>query len=719
MPLQKLLETVSYRVIAVAALGAAALPAAAQDTTPRQLPGLSVETERPAGTAEGEYKVDRVASPKYTEPLLNTPQTITVVPSTVIEERGQTSLREVLRGIPGISLVAGEGGGAQGDVFRIRGFAANTDLFVDQIRDPSQYNRDPFFIEQVEVIKGPASTYIGRGSTGGSVNLVTKTPQRTAFYDGIGTLGTDLTRRITLDVNQPLGELTAVPSLQTSAFRIAAMGHEADVAERNVVENSRFGFAPSFAAGLGTDTRFTLTALYMEEHNIPDYGLPLRAGQNPFKDFISRENFYGFRDLNTEDVTVEMTTIKLEHDLNDTFTLRNQMRREYTTRFSIVSPPRNPSTVTNTVSRNPTGRDGDNEFWVNQSDVVANFSTGSVGHSVVSGLELSHEHSENQPINFTGSPLDSLTNPNPDTPFTGRGTRNLKTDTSANTWALYVFDTIKLNEQWQLVGGVRFDNFATDFKTGQTELSRVDEMWSGRGAVLYKPAPNGTIYAGYGTSFNPSAESLTLSANVTSAAYAGIGPEQNETYEVGTKWDLMGDQLAVNFAIFQTKKTNARTQDPNDPTDITVLDGEEKVEGFEVGVVGKVTKAIQIMAGYAYMNSIVTKTKEPNELGNAVGNTPKHTASVWATWESPWRTQFGFGAQYVHHRTVSTSNPEFIDGYYLFDAMASYHLTDNVDLRVNLNNITNEFYFERVHGGGQHGVPGAGRTALFSVALRY
>jgi catecholate siderophore receptor len=145
----------------------------------------------------------------------------------------------------------------------------------------------------------------------------------------------------------------------------------------------------------------------------------------------------------------------------------------------------------------------------------------------------------------------------------------------------------------------------------------------------------------------------------------------------------------------------------------------QKVEGFELGIVGKVTKAIQIMFGYTYMNSIVVESKEAAELGNAVGNTPKHMASIWATWESPWRTQFGAGAQYVHHRTVSISNPEFIDGYYLFDAMAAYHLTDKVDLRVNLQNITNEFYFERVHGGGQHGVPGAGRTALFSVAVRY
>ena len=717
MPLHLLKETVSYRVLAAVALGAAAVPAFATDSFaqdgPRELPAVSVEGAAPTGPAEGSYQVEGVASPKYTEPLRDTPQTINVVPSTVIEERAATSLRDVLRNVPGISLVAGEGGGPQGDSLRIRGFAANTDLFVDQMRDPAQYNRDPFFVEQVEVVKGPSSTYVGRGSTGGSVNLVTKTPRLGAFVDGIATLGTDETMRGTIDVNQPLAPL-GFTALGGAAFRLAAMAHDSETAGRDVVEDTRYGFAPSLVFGLGRPTRVTLSGLYFEEHNIPDYGLPLVGGQ-PVAD-LDRSNFYGFRNLNTEDVTVEMTTLEIEHDLNESVTLRNQLRREYATRFSIVSPPRNPNVAAGTVTRNPTGRDGDTEFWINQTDATLRFATGPLGHTVVTGIELADEHAENQRITFAGAPLDNLFNPNPDAAFTGTRTPQAKTDVEADTFAYYLFDTIKIGENWQVLGGARWDRFAADFKQDDIELSRVDRFWSTRGAVVYKPAPNGSIYAGYGTSFNPSAEALSLSADVSSNAFVGLDPEENESYELGTKWDLLDESLSVNFAVFRTEKTNARTEDPD--VDVVVLQGTQRVEGFEIGLAGNVTDTIQVIGGYAYMRSEILSSVNAAEVGNPVGNTPKHTFTLWATWETPWNLQLGAGGQFVGRRTVSNSNPNRVPAYAVFDAMAAYHLTESIDIRLNVLNITDKFYFERLHGGGSHGVPGAGRTALVSFAFR-
>jgi outer membrane receptor for monomeric catechols len=284
------------------------------------------------------YHVDSVSLPKYTEPLRDVPQSISVVSQQLMQDQGVSTLRDALRNVSGISLAAGEGS-SQGDNLTIRGFTARSDIFLDGMRDFGSYYRDPFNLQQVEVLMGPSSISFGRGSTGGVVNQESKTPNMTQSLAGGLTIGTDRTKRATIDFNEPLPS-----SLTGSAFRLNIMGDENGVAGREGALYRRFGFAPSLVFGLGTSTRLTLSYYHQTEDNIPDYGIPwLLSRPAP----VSRSNFYGFKDgSNFLKTDVDIGTIKLEHDVNENLTIRDQVRYANYFRHAQITEPQIPTTVT-------------------------------------------------------------------------------------------------------------------------------------------------------------------------------------------------------------------------------------------------------------------------------------------------------------------------------------------------------------------------------------
>lgn len=685
-------------------------PASAQTATPsageQQLPAIAVEGAKP----QGDYKADRASSPKLTEPLLDTPQSITVIPREVMDDRGATTLRDVLRTVPGITLSAGEGGGPQGDNLKIRGFAANTDLFIDGMRDQGQYSRDNFNLEQVEVIKGASATSSGRGSTGGAVNLVTKAPTKEAITAGSVTLGSDRTKRVTADVNRSLTDYGV-----DAAVRLNVMGHTSGVAGRDIVENNRWGFAPSVTFGLSGPTKLTFSYMHLVEDNIPDYGIPVLNGTSLPN--VKRENYYGFKDLNAENTRTDIGTARLEHEVNDVVSVRNTLRASQTKRYSNVSVPRNASTVTNTMTRTPTARDTTLKSLDNQTDVTFKFSTGGLKHSLVTGVELAAESYDNQPYSFTAA-TTSLSDPNPFAIYRGTRSPGAKSETKSSTVALYVMDTVKIGEQWEIAGGLRYDRFHTDTKIAATSTTaalnptRTDNLLSWRGAIVYKPVPNASVYVSASTAYNPSAEGLALTA-----ANGTTPPEKNLTYEVGAKWDVLGDALSLTGAVFRTEKTDARETLPGGT--VQVLNGLRRVDGFELGVAGHLTSKWQVFGGYTYQTSEIVKTFTAANKGNALASTPKHTVSLWSTYELPWNLKVGGGVQYVADRYWSDANLGKIPNYAVFDAMAAYAIRPGVELQVNLYNLTDKFYIERVHAGGGHAVAGAGRTALFTTNVKF
>lgn len=653
-----------------------------------------------------------LSSPRYTEPLRDVPQTIAVIPKAVIEEQGATTLRDVLQNVPGLTIQAGEGGTPAGDNLTLRGFSARNDIFVDGVRDLGAQSRDPFNLEQVEVSKGPQSAYSGRGSAGGTINLVSKSPGALPVRGATLGFGTDATKRVTADVNQPLGN--------HAAFRLNGLVHDADVAGRNAVTNQRWGIAPSLALGLGTATRLTLGYFHLQQDNLSDYGVPwVPATNNVLKDYrdrpapVPRETFYGLTARDHEDLASDLATLRFEHDFSGSLRLRNQLRYGASSRDSIATPPRFAGNDSTVINRELRSWIADDEIWDNQIDLVARFKTGGIQHAVVTGLDLSHEGNIRKIRTAPNMPT-TLLDPNPEDVYPGVITPGPYVgDVTGKSAAVYAFDTVNLGPQWELNGGLRWDYFDVDgVTTVPAPISRVDKMLSGRAGVVYKPRANGSIYAAYGTSLNPSLEGLSYST-----ANTQIDPEKTYTFEVGTKWDLAGERLSLTAALFRVDKTNARTPGltPDEPPQ--VLEGEQRVRGVELGATGSITSRWKVFGAYTLLDSEIMDSNVPAEVGKRLVNTPLNALSVWSTYELPRRLVVGGGVRFIGRRFGNTINTRWVDSYWLADAMASFPVTRKVGLRLNLYNLANQEYYDRLGGG--HVVPGVGRSATLSTTLSF
>jgi catecholate siderophore receptor len=665
-----------------------------------------------------------VSQPLFTEPLREIPQTITVVPAAIIEQQGASSLRDVLRNVAGITFQAGEGGVPAGDQLTIRGFSARTDMFVDGVRDFGGYSRDPFNLEQVEVAKGPSSAIAGRGSTGGAINLVTKTPHVGTDYAAAVSGGNADYKRTTIDVNQPF-ERFAVPG---TVLRVNAMWTDTGVPGRDVVEGERWGVAPTLAFGVGTPTRLTASYSRLQQDNVPEYGLPwVPANTNPDlaasangQPPVNSSNFYGLRARDYEDTTTDITTVRVDRDIAPSFTLRNLTRYGKTSRDSVITAPRFASVNTSTaINRNLQSRDMEDEILANQTSVTARVSAGATSHALVGGFEFSRETSENFLRSGPTAPTADLFAPNPDDPYPGPVVRTGARNTGeARSAAIYAFETATIGPFLELTGGVRWDHFDVEYEslaaTGDgTTFARTDDMVSWRAGAVVKPRLNGSVYVGYGSSFNPSAEGLSLSATT-----ATLDPEHTRMYEVGTKWDLAREQLSVNAAVFRTEKTNARTPgvNPGDPP--TVLAGRQRVTGLEVGATGQVTDGWSAFAAYSFMRTEIAASNTPVEIDNALALTPEHTLSLWTTVRLPWeQVTLGGGTQYMDAVFRNAANSARVPSYWLVNALAEYALNRHLTLRVNVNNLTDADYVDRVGGG--HYIPGAGRSIQVSTSLKY
>ncbi len=712
--------------------GAAAMAQDTANTPPPASTGTNAPSQLPDVVVEGQndpYKPEAVASPRYTEPVRDIPQTITVVPQAVIQQQGATTLRDVLRNTPGISMQAGEGGGGlPGDNLSIRGFSARSDIFVDGIRDFGAYSRDPFNLEQVEIVKGPSSATTGRGSSGGSVNLVSKTPKLDRFYSGSLGFGTDDYKRTTVDLNQPLKDL----GLESAAVRLNGMWHDAEAPGRDVVEESRWALAPSLAFGLGTPTRLTLSYFHMTQDNVPDYGIPwVPLNTNPDLEQYSNDappvsyrNFYGLKGYDFEDIQTDVVTAQVDHDFTDSLRLRQVFRYGRNYRDSAITAPRFTSVNTSTdINRQLQRREMENEIFSSQTDLRIDLEHGPVEQAIVTGLELTRELQKNRNSAQTANqPTTDLFNPNPNDqplgpmpPITG-----IPSKAQADTIALYAFDTIKLGSMVELSGGVRWDHMEADFRSSTNRFERTDDMISWRAGIAFKPVERGTIYFGYGSSFNPSIEGntgLTLSGATNNVNSANLDPEETRSFELGTKWEFFDNRLLVGAALFRTEKHNARTQTTT--SDVVTLNGEQIVEGVELSIAGSITENWRVMGGYAYMQSEIRQSNNDSETGAEFGNTPEHSFNIWTTY-SFWKLEIGGGVQYVGERLNNNSanaNVRRAPDYWLFDAMATYKVTDNVSLQLNVYNIGDEKYIDRLGGG--HFVPGRGRSAVLAANFSF
>ncbi|WP_370154608.1 TonB-dependent receptor [Ferrovibrio sp.] len=703
-----------------AGLGVVSLPAAAQQAAspaPATLPAIAVEGQKPAETGEG-YKAEESASPKFTAPLLDTPKSVTVITREVMEDRGVTSLKDVLRTTPGISLGSGEGGTAIGDRPFIRGFDALTDTFVDGIRDGGAQSRETFNLEQVEVIKGPGSAYTGRGSTGGSLNLVSKTAKAEDFNEGSVTLGTDLTKRATVDVNRMIDS--------NIAFRINAVAHDAEVAGRDEVEVQRFGFAPTVTFGLAKPTKLTLSYYHLQTDDIPDYGHPFdpRTGK-PVG--VDRDNFYGLTSRDFQKTYYDGATAQIEHELTDSATLRNTTRYSYSENDYIVTKPNASLTqiLAGEMSRESRSRNADSITVANVTDVTGDFEAGGYKNTYVAGLEVSWEQSKNRgytlnPATITGV---SLYNPNPGDGYSGSiGPSTSFAHVETTTMALYAMDTIELTPEWEVNLGLRLDRYDSDANgvnnSGAYTAKTTDAFLNYQAGVVYKPLPNGSIYVAYATSSNPAggAAGEGGDAGNPSAATQDLSPEENRSYEIGTKWDMFNKALSLTGAIFRTEKTNARV---SVGSGVQQNVGEERVDGFEIGVSGNITPDWQIFGGYTFLKSeIVDDGPSSSNDGKEFPFIAPHNISLWTTYNIDTAWKIGGGAIYTARRFANTANTYELPSYWRLDAMAAYKVSEQVEVQLNVQNLLDETYYDATHAG-QFANVAPGRTALLTTNFKF
>lgn len=665
---------------------------------------------------------------KVATQIRDIPQSVNVINRAVLEAQGVASLQEALRNVPGITIGGAEGGQI-GNNFNLRGFSARTDMYLDGARDRGQYYRDTYYLESVEVLKGPSSMLFGRGSTGGVINQVSKAPfladanQITASADTNGGL------RSTGDFNRKLSD--------TSAFRVELMGQDAKTT-RDQMSNQDFGVAPSLRFGIGTPTEVTLSALISHNHDMPDYGLPPVNGHAAQ---VSRNTFYGLNDDRTvQDVAI--LSARVEHKINANLTLRNQTQFSDYKTDARETAPNNVGTLSGgkftalpTVAAGNTTALPLSQLYVklashdrsihdrtldNQTDLIARFETGTLKHTLIAGTEISHDDYDNTGTTRNGLPIVSLVDPvyqsQPSNVTTTLGNR---ARSSATSLAAYLNDTIELNKQWKLVGGLRRDRFQAELNnsipTGTPPLTRADQtvsFTSVRAGVIYQPSAAQSYYASYGTSFNPSLEQLTVTAGLQNVA-----PETNKSYEVGAKWDLFNGDLSLTSAVFDIEKTNARSLVT---TGVYQLDGEVRVTGFELGASGRITPQWQVIGGYTHLNpTVVQASALDGTQGKTLANTPRDNATLWTTYNLSKTWEVGGGATYMSNRFASNTNVVSAGGYTRWDATVAYHQA-KYDVRLNLLNLTDKHYIDAlIPSDGGRSVPGLGRTLLATVAYRF
>jgi catecholate siderophore receptor len=700
---KKILRRLMAPTLGVGLLVASPAPVFAQatDKDDVKMPGVDVRGQRTNG-----YKVDESTNPKLPDSLQDTPQSITVVPLEVMREQAAFSLRDALRNVTGVSIAAGEGGGAQGDNLTLRGFSARNDIFVDGIRDFGQYTRDTFNLESVEVLKGPSAVMFGRGSTGGAINQVSKSPSLQPGRTFSLTSGYGPTVRGTVDVNQPLGD--------TSALRLNLLGYYNDVVDRDEIWLSRFGIAPAYTVGLGTPTQFSAYFYYTHDEGTPDYGFPYVSGTVPD---VPRGNNYGLANQDFERDDVYILTLRLDHAFSDAIKMRNALRVAYYHREAAVSPPANPVVPAGTplslitVTRGHTERDEHDSNFTEQTDFTFRFDTWGLKHTLIAGVEFSYEISDVTRWGFTNIPTTNLIFPDPLRPTDMGRTTNFRGRTEAFNFGAYFVDEIAITQWLKIMGGLRFDHFDTDFENKflRQEFSQINNEFSPRAALIVQPTPQQNYYFSYGTSFNPSAEGLALAINTTSAE-----PEKNVSYEIGAKWDLFGSRLAVATAVFQIDKTNARTTDP--ALGVMVNEGTQRVRGFEVSGAGTILPRWNIFAGYTFLDSEVVESLDivtgiPVE-GKEIPNVARHTATLWTTWDITDQWQVGGGAFYSSRRFANNINTIEVPWYARGDVTVAYRPVKSFELRANIINVSDERYTDGVHPS--HAIPGTARTYLLT-----
>lgn len=658
---------------------------------------VAVAAERERDFAPGPIQVGKLGLSNQ-----DSPQSVTVLPADLLQSAGATSLRDALRLAPGVTLAAGEGG-RTGDSLSIRGFAANSDTYLDGLKDNGQYARDTFFIEQVEVVKGPSAVLFGRGATGGAVNLVSRRPGERWQGSAAVTVGTNQLQRYQVGAGGPVAGSGV-------GVRLDAFWQDAG-SFRDRQETRSWGVAPLVEAKIGERATVWAQLLRQEQSGTMDYGLPFwydRPADVPIS------QFYGFADDDFLDTVTTVWTGGIRYRLDGGWEWRDTVRVGDYERDYRSGPLGAVSRTTGVMTRSQALRENTQDTVVNQAEISYKSPKGARTVAFTGGVEVGREHYEFRSKTSTAVPTIGLFAYDPRltwTVGTGRandleGALNSWNRTDTTWYGVYGHLAVEVVPTLTAVAGLRLDRFDANYVAGpvagsktETRLSRDDSMASPRAGLVYEPLPELSFYANYGTSFNPSAETFSLST-----ASALVGPEKSRSYEVGAKGELFDQALQLTAAAFRIDKTNVRQVDPFN-TALQTIDGRQMVDGLEFGAAGAPTAWWSMHGGLALMTGeVVASTTTASDIygrtvwteGMDLTNLPSASGSLWTVFKLGFGFEIGGGIFASSRRWADAANSAYLPGYARLDAMAGWaRKAGGVDWRAQLNlmNLTDAVYF--------------------------
>jgi catecholate siderophore receptor len=641
---------------------------------------------------------------KTDTPLIDIPQTITVITREQLDDQSHHSMADVLRYVPGTTVGQGEG---NRDQITLRGQNTTADFFLDGVRDDVQYYRGLYNIERVEVLKGPYALIFGRGGGGGILNRVQKTPvSNKSFIGGAASINSFGAWDVEADLNAPLNDALAV--------RLNATYEVLDN-HRDFYDGERYAWNPYLATHLGENWTLGLSYEYVHDDRVTDRGVPsiaAVAGQ-PNRPITGYDDqFFGVPGINRMKLEAHIAKLRIDGQLADNLKLTSSLLygdydKLYDNVFANGAATSQTGTVAFDAYSDPTQR----ENFIAQANLIWDFKTGSLAHKMLFGIEYGDQKTRNQRLGRIFTPGNSFNLANPVFPSVTFTTPTRDTLSDVEFFSAYVQDQISIGEHFDIVAGVRYDHFGIngiDFIPAvDRPFARSDDKFSPRLGLIWKPIENASVYASYSRSFLPRSGDQFVSLTTVQE---NLAPEKFTNYEIGAKWDIRPD-LSATIALFQLDRTNATTPDPVNPL-LSINVGQTRTKGIELALTGRILPQWQVSGGYTHQDAKLR--------GNdfvALGQVPKHQFSLWNRYD--FSDMIGVGLGVIHQSSQfaairTSASTTRLPSFTRVDAALFFDVSENLQLQANVENLFDTDYFSDAHNNNNitPGAPINGRVTL-------
>lgn len=669
---------------------------------------------------KGRYlSINKMHAVKTPTPIINVPQSLTIIDDIQIQNQAFTSIGDISRYSVGLNISQGEG---HRDAVIIRGNSTTADFFQDGVRDDVQYYRPLYNLEQVEILRGANALLFGRGGVGGIINRVTKKPDISDSFTGV-TASVDSFGAFSIgtDINRPISEV--------AAFRLNAF-YEGMNNHRDFYDGNRFAINPTLAVDVTPDTALTFSYEYVDDDRVVDRGVPSQnVDGGPDVPLMGFDNtFFGSADQNN--TTLEAHILRGVVDHSFTKSLRGNFTAQYADynkAYQNIYASEEVNLIDGAFAE--VEFDGYKDTTVReniflQGNLVSEFQTGSIGHTLLLGAEYGLQETANARLDnvFAANGDDQLfipfTDPLSIPAFSfSNPARDRVSDVTI--FSAYIQNQISLTEQFKIVLGGRFDSFDIEVNdiTANGQFARKDEQFTPRLGTIYKPVENISLYTSYSETFLPRSGDQFLTLNLNESQ---TKPQKTENLEAGLKWDIRPG-FSFTGAVFKVARTSVVTVDPDNADVLDVIDG-STVKGFELQLQGNITENWSVNTGYSYLNGDVEDLDSNGGAGVNNGNKPSQTPRdmfhIWNNLQVSDALGFGLGATYQGSYFVTEDNSVQIPDYIRLDASAYYDLSDDLRLQVNVENLLDTDYYPDAHSNDNIST-GKPLNARFTVSKRF